>query len=543
MTDLAKLVVKLEAQTAQYQRELAKSNKKMDTFVKRQEKALKKVDSAFKAFAAGLSAGLFVKITRDSLEFADQIQKLNLRLGASTEFLSEMRFVAEQTGVKFESLTMGLQRMVRRISEAGKGTGEAVKALEEMNLNAEALARLAPEQQYAVIADRLGGLENQADRVRLAMKLFDSEGVALVQTMGEGAAGINKLRAEARSLGLTLTQDAADAAARANDAMNKTRRSVTGLTQTMAIQLGPTIEKLANFMSNNLQPALAFIGRAFNGVRFLIIKVVDAIIREVQRLAKFASYLPGWLGGDWAAQVDQTLQGVRESLQVTGEEFFQAAAGVAKYDSTIRSLPDEITVDTSELDLLQEIDTSKFKSLRKSTDEFMDQIQERTAGVSDQIAGTLVQSFQGGFDSIGDNFKNMLAQMLAQFAQSGIASLLQSFLPGLASGAASGGGLLGLASSFLPGFATGGEFEVGGRGGVDRNVVAFRATRGERVNISRAGEQSAAGGSGPVTFNFAGDVTSAARREIQRMIMDGSISSLMNDQQQQQGGGPVFKTN
>lgn len=40
-----------------------------------------------------------------------------------------------------------------------------------------------------------------------------------------------------------------------------------------------------------------------------------------------------------------------------------------------------------------------------------------------------------------------------------------------------------LAASTLPGFATGGSFDVGGEAGVDANIVAFRATRGERVTI------------------------------------------------------------
>jgi len=38
------------------------------------------------------------------------------------------------------------------------------------------------------------------------------------------------------------------------------------------------------------------------------------------------------------------------------------------------------------------------------------------------------------------------------------------------------------------GYASGGSFIVGGRQGVDQNLVAFRATRGERVTISRPGE-------------------------------------------------------
>lgn len=45
------------------------------------------------------------------------------------------------------------------------------------------------------------------------------------------------------------------------------------------------------------------------------------------------------------------------------------------------------------------------------------------------------------------------------------------------------------AAQEFPGFATGGSFRVGGVGGVDSQLVAFRATPGENVQISRPGGQ------------------------------------------------------
>lgn len=42
----------------------------------------------------------------------------------------------------------------------------------------------------------------------------------------------------------------------------------------------------------------------------------------------------------------------------------------------------------------------------------------------------------------------------------------------------------------LPGHYNGADFTVGGRGGVDNNLVAFRATRGERVQVTPAGQSS-----------------------------------------------------
>src|SRR3546814_15228553 len=55
-----------------------------------------------------------------------------------------------------------------------------------------------------------------------------------------------------------------------------------------------------------------------------------------------------------------------------------------------------------------------------------------------------------------------------------------------------GKGLQGTVKDFsgLPGFATGGSFRVGGAPGIDKNLVAFRATRGEMVDIRKPGNDN-----------------------------------------------------
>src|SRR3546814_13514078 len=55
-----------------------------------------------------------------------------------------------------------------------------------------------------------------------------------------------------------------------------------------------------------------------------------------------------------------------------------------------------------------------------------------------------------------------------------------------------GKGLQGTFKDFsgLPGFATGGSFRVGGAPGIDKNLVAFRATRGEMVDIRKPGNDN-----------------------------------------------------
>lgn len=69
----------------------------------------------------------------------------------------------------------------------------------------------------------------------------------------------------------------------------------------------------------------------------------------------------------------------------------------------------------------------------------------------------------------------------------------------------------------IPGFATGGSFKVGGSGGIDSQMMAFRATPGEMVDIRRPG-QDMGGGGGSISFDLRGAVmTKDLLRQMQGM--------------------------
>lgn len=77
---------------------------------------------------------------------------------------------------------------------------------------------------------------------------------------------------------------------------------------------------------------------------------------------------------------------------------------------------------------------------------------------------------------------------------SGIGSLLGSLGGSLSSGLSSAGNWLSSAFSGLTGFAGGGEFAVGGAGGTDSQLVAFRASPNETVSIKTPSQQGSGGG-------------------------------------------------
>lgn len=241
--------------------------------------------------AAGFSA-LAVK----SLGTADSIHKLNLRLGVSTEALSQYQLVAETSGVEFNTLTMGFQRMQRRISEAAQGTGVASDALKELGLDAQQLNQLQPDAQFEAIADAMAQVGSESDKTRLAMKLFDSGGVALLQTMTGGAAAIRDMRKQADDLGMTLSQQGANDIAAFNDAMAMLKNSTKALAQTTMVKLAPILTDVANWLGANLPKAVQYAIDAYNWLSRTSVRVVSAVTGGLIKFYDLLGKLPGSIG-------------------------------------------------------------------------------------------------------------------------------------------------------------------------------------------------------------------------------------------------------
>lgn len=122
--------------------------------------------------------------------------------------------------------------------------------------------------------------------------------------------------------------------------------------------------------------------------------------------------------------------------------------------------------------------------------------------VSDLRAGkSAAEAFANALNKIADKLQKMAVDQLwaAAFPTggSGLGGLVASLFGGRSGAGALEAGNRAVGSNGL-GFAGGGEFQVGGAGGVDSQLVAFRASPTERVRIFTPGQSS--GGGGNVTI-------------------------------------------
>lgn len=258
--------------------------------------------------------GLLVK---SSLNATDSLAKTAAKIGTTTEALSALRYAADLTGVETRTMDMALQRFTRRTAEAAKGTGEAKDAIRELGINAQDLNQMPLDKRMLVLSDAFSNVSNESDRLRLAFKLFDSEGAALVNTLSQGREGLSGMLGEAEALGLVMSSDAARGVEDAVDSLTRLKGLFSGVTRQLVAGLAPAIETLASIFTDKLKNAIDGAGGSVEQFgRNLAIDFLDGAKTAVRASAAIGNAVIGMYN---------VMQNARaEYLRIVGDSTFDS---------------------------------------------------------------------------------------------------------------------------------------------------------------------------------------------------------------------------
>ncbi len=213
-------------------------------------RALKSVTSAIFSMRGALvgvvGAAGFGLLIKQSISATDKLAKTAGRIGTTTDQLSKLQYAGELSGLSIEQTNMALQRFVRRASEAAKGTGEAQGALRELGLDARVLSRQPLSNAMLDLAEAFSLVENGTDQLRLAFKLFDSEGAGMINMLNKGSDALVEMYAEARTLGVVMSASVARNVEATADAFTKLQYLFRGVRDQIVGALAPALELLAN---------------------------------------------------------------------------------------------------------------------------------------------------------------------------------------------------------------------------------------------------------------------------------------------------------
>ena len=344
---ISTLNIKVTASAEGVRKGLSKAKGELKGFGKSGQSAVAGLGAKFKALAGSLkgvvkgikiAVAVFGALAVNTLRVATAMESAALvatRLNATTAEIIALRSEASKLGASASTLDMSLQRMVRRIAEAAIGAGEAKDALKELNLNAAELSNMTATQQFKAIADAMQKVANKGDRVRLAMKLFDSEGVALLGTLEKlSGEGLKEAAERADRLSLTLSKIDLRNLNDAKEASNDLVDALRGLGNQLGAAFGPAVTTLVQAMADAVERTTL----AFQNLRVNLL-ILGGHTREEARKIVFAVTKIKEVAKETAKAIEDTTAAVSTAAEALRDK---VASIVEASKSPMEKLKDEI---------------------------------------------------------------------------------------------------------------------------------------------------------------------------------------------------------
>jgi hypothetical protein len=489
--DLARLVVKLEAQTAQYDASLKKATVELKKFRGETTASLTKIQKQFsdfgknilKTFAIGSLTTAVYGLTRamsEAFKSGNDLAIFATKSGLAAKAASELAYAARNAEIDLETLGKSLQFMQVNLSKIGTSDGdEAAKILAAIGLEAAELKNLKPEEQFLAIGDAIKRLPSIESQTR-AWQFFGKAGLDLAPAFENGAEGIRKAMDEAERLGQSFTEEDLQRFKDADDAFDRLAGAGRGLANAFAIHVAPAVtqvtETMTKLLSLDFSKFIGFMaaaphqklvllaqmfkdsGKGAQTVRGTIDrgpaalppsdfkpdpakipKLSDAEMAELERFKNQAVQI----GNDLAGAFNSIAPSLDENATAIGAYFAQIREDTIGTTARVIEFGETFKEQTTEMDVFAE------QAARNMQDAF----------------AQFFMDFDKGLDGMLEGFLRAIQQMAANLAASQLLSMLGGSLAGSANPFLSslGGALTGARATGGP-VSAGGAYMVGERG-------------------------------------------------------------------------------
>jgi hypothetical protein len=238
-------LVKIGADDSELQKALGKARKTL----KDHSAQFRKAGMAMTAAGAAITGAVGMMV-KGYIKAGDEVHKMALRTGFSTEALSELKYAAEISGANIQALEKGVKRMAKTITDADEGMATYIRSFDRIGIKVEELRGLSPEQQFDKIAKSIAAVEDPTIRAATAQDIFGRAGTQLLPLFAAGEKGLDALRKKARDMGIVFDQEAANKAATLQDSLTTLKGSFQGVTMSIASALVPVITSLVDKVSS-----------------------------------------------------------------------------------------------------------------------------------------------------------------------------------------------------------------------------------------------------------------------------------------------------
>ena len=354
-----------------------KNAKRIANFAKTANKDLSVVSMGFDklggAAAAFLSVAAIQQLgvaVRDAANRLGDLKDAAAAIGITTDALQELQYAAQMNGVSSDVLQGSLQKLTKNLGDAAMGGTAAKKSFDVLGLSGASLAAMPVDEALSMIADKLAAVENPAQRATLATDVFGKSGLAMVNMLADGSAGLEAMAAEAQSLGIVINRDVINNAADAADKLDAMSMVISANLTAALVNLGPMLMGAAQGIAALTSAANNFL---FSG------------INEANAWAAALTYAAG-ATGDLATAYSQfgTLKNKLTDLE-TNAPYFEDQQAQESRQRSIDATKAEIAALQQKIPLMVEEDRQR-QAAAQTYSTSVNAVTDQNSALQDEIA-------------------------------------------------------------------------------------------------------------------------------------------------------------
>lgn len=492
---------------------------------KRAQSTLGTLGASIKAFAAGavaaLSLGAVTAALKSSVDHMDELGKAAQKIGIPVEQLSGLEYAARLADVSLDDLQTSMGRFNKNLAEAASGKNtDFAAALKAIGVSAvDANGQLRPTMAtFSDIAQSLSGYADGAEKAALSQIFFGKSGANLIPLLNAGRDGIKEATDEALKFGLVTSEQAAKAAEQFNDNLTRMKAAGEGVTNQIAAGMLPAMNNIVDALFNSVGASDVFvnagkaIGRVLETMAAGFVALGAAVKVQMKLVAGFALAAQAALKGDFE-RAGAWMNAMFDSAYDDAKSAMERIRGLFENGGGL-----EVTVAKKPAPVVFTGSTGAGNSKKSNAD---DEIKKTTKSLYDmdlgmqRVAKTAEQANNAFGDVVRNNMRSWIDEimngtfklsdalkgLLADFTNLALNNVFAALGGGGGNALYGGGGGLGGFLGGLFGFAKGGTIMPGGSGGIDSQLVAFRKSPNERVDITKPGQTLHSGSETKIVIN------------------------------------------
>lgn len=253
--------------------------------------AMQGVKAGFELVSGGVKLAIdaYNEFVGDTVKMADSLMEQSSVTGLSTDALQEYAYMAELVDTDVSTITGSMQKMIKNMSSAKSGTGDAAKAFEALGISVtDSNGELRDQNEvFSEALAALGSMENETEKNALAMQIFGKSAMELNPLIDAGAEAIDEYRQQAHDMGYVLDNETLEALGGVDDTMQVLGNQFDAVKQQIAVALLPIVEEITTAfldwaksvdwkaVGNTIKTVMQGIGAAINAVIPIIKTIIE----------------------------------------------------------------------------------------------------------------------------------------------------------------------------------------------------------------------------------------------------------------------------